>query len=56
LKIAGEQKPREALWVSDANLGMLDDEPTFVAIEIEGSLDLMLVSAPAHEILVARFS
>ena len=36
-----EHKLREALAASDANLGMLDDEPIVVAIEIEGDLDLI---------------
>ena len=36
-----EHKLRQALAASDANLGMLDDEPIVVAIEIEGDLDLI---------------
>ena len=36
-----ELKLREALSASDANLGMLDDAPIIVPIEIEGDLDLV---------------
>ncbi len=36
-----EHKLREALAASDANLGMLDDEPIVVPIGIEGDLDLI---------------
>src|ERR1700679_2298474 len=36
-----EQKLRTALAVSDANLGMLDDTPIVVPVEIEGDLDLI---------------
>jgi hypothetical protein len=36
-----EHKLREALAASDANLGMLDDEPIVVTVEIEGDLDLI---------------
>ena len=36
-----EQKLREALASSCANLGMLNDEPIVVAFEIEGDLDLL---------------
>jgi hypothetical protein len=36
-----EHKLREALAGSDANLGMLDDKPIVVTIEIEGDLDLI---------------
>ncbi len=36
-----EQKLRVALAASDANLGMLDDAPIVVPVEIEGELDLI---------------
>jgi hypothetical protein len=36
-----EQKLRAALAASDANLGMLDDAPIVVPVEIEGDLDLI---------------
>ena len=36
-----ELKLREALSASDANLGMLDDAPIVVPVEIEGDLDLV---------------
>jgi hypothetical protein len=36
-----EQKLRVALAASDANLGMLDDEPIVVPVEIEGDFDLI---------------
>jgi len=36
-----EQKLRVALAASDANLGMLDDAPVVVPVEIEGDLDLI---------------
>ena len=36
-----EQKLHTALAVSDANLGMLDDTPIVVPVEIEGDLDLI---------------
>jgi hypothetical protein len=36
-----ELKLRTALEASDANLGMLDDEPIVVPVEIEGELDLI---------------
>ena len=36
-----ERKLRAALEASDANLGMLDDEPIVVPVEIEGDLDLI---------------
>ena len=35
------RKLREALASSCANLGMLDDDPIVVAVEIEGALDLL---------------
>jgi len=35
-----EQKLRAALMASEANLGMLDDTPIVVPVEIEGDLDL----------------
>ena len=35
-----EQKLRAALMASEANLGMLDDTPIVVRVEIEGELDL----------------
>jgi hypothetical protein len=35
-----EQKLRAALMASEANLGMLDDTPIIVRVEIEGELDL----------------
>jgi hypothetical protein len=36
-----ERKLRAALSASDANLGMLDDEPIVATLEIEGELDLI---------------
>ena len=36
-----ELKVRAALEGSDANLGMLDDTPIVVPVEIEGDLDLI---------------
>jgi hypothetical protein len=36
-----KQKLRVAPAVSDANLGMLDDAPIVVPVEIEGELDLI---------------
>jgi hypothetical protein len=36
-----ELKLRTALEGSDANLGMLDDAPIVVPVEIEGDLDLI---------------
>ena len=36
-----ERKLRAALEASDANLGMLDDEPIVVPVEIEGDVDLI---------------
>jgi len=36
-----EHKLREALAASDANLGMLDEKPIVVTVEIEGDLDLI---------------
>jgi hypothetical protein len=35
-----ELKLRAALMASEANLGMLDDTPIVVPVEIEGDLDL----------------
>jgi hypothetical protein len=40
-KAEAEQKLRAALETSDANLGMLDDAPIVVPVEIEGDLDLV---------------
>jgi hypothetical protein len=40
-RVQAEQKLREALEASDANLGMLDNEPNVVAIEVEGDFDLI---------------
>jgi hypothetical protein len=40
-KAEAEQKLRAALEASDANLGMLDDAPIVVPVEIEGDLDLI---------------
>ena len=39
--VEAERKLREALSASDANLGMLDDEPIVATLEIEGELDLI---------------
>jgi hypothetical protein len=36
-----ERKLRAALSASDADLGMLDDEPIVATLEIEGDLDLI---------------
>jgi hypothetical protein len=36
-----EHKLREGLAVSDANLGVIDDEPIAVTVGIEGDLDLI---------------
>jgi hypothetical protein len=36
-----EHKLRQELAATDANLGMLDDEPIVVTVEIEGNLDLI---------------
>ena len=36
-----EPKLRSALEASEANLGMLDDMPIVVPVEIEGDLDLI---------------
>ena len=36
-----ERKLREALALSRANLGMLDNKPIVVAVEIEGDLELL---------------
>ena len=36
-----ELKLRSALEASEANLGMLDDTPIVVPVEIEGDLDLI---------------
>ncbi len=36
-----ERKLRDALAASEAKLGMLDDEPIVVPVEIEGNLDLI---------------
>jgi hypothetical protein len=36
-----ELKLRAALEASEANLGMLDDTPIVVRVEIEGALDLI---------------
>jgi hypothetical protein len=44
-----EQKLRVALAVSDANLGMLDDAPIVVPVEIEGDLDLIETMESAGE-------
>ncbi len=44
-----ELKLRAALEGSDANLGMLDDAPIVVPIEIEGDLDLIDTSESASE-------
>jgi hypothetical protein len=40
-RVQAEQKLREALEASDANLGMLDNELIVVAVEIEGNFDLI---------------
>jgi hypothetical protein len=44
-----EQKLRTALEGSDANLGMLDDAPIVVPVEIEGDLDLIDTDESASE-------
>ena len=44
-----ELKLRTALEGSDANLGMLDDAPIVVAVEIEGDLDLIETIESASE-------
>jgi hypothetical protein len=44
-----EQKLRMALAASDANLGMLDDAPIVVPVEIEGDLDLIETMESAGE-------
>lgn len=44
-----EQKLRVALAASDANLGMLDDAPIVVPVEIEGDLDLIEMTESAGE-------
>jgi hypothetical protein len=44
-----EQKLRVALAASDANLGMLDDAPVVVPVEIEGDLDLIETVESAGE-------
>jgi hypothetical protein len=40
-KTQAEQKLRDVLAASVAHLGMLDDKPIIVAVEIEGTLDLI---------------
>jgi hypothetical protein len=44
-----ELKLRTALEESDANLGMLDDAPIVVPVEIEGDLDLIETIESAGE-------
>ncbi len=44
-----EEKLRVALAASDANLGMLDDAPIVVPVEIEGDLDLIETMESAGE-------
>ena len=44
-----EQKLRSVLAASDANLGMLDDEPIVVPVEVEGDLDLIETSEDTGE-------
>ncbi len=44
-----EQKLRAALAASDTNLGMLDDAPIVVPVEIEGDLDLIETLESAAE-------
>jgi hypothetical protein len=44
-----EQKLRAALEGSDANLGILDDAPIVVPVEIEGDLDLIEPIESARE-------
>ena len=39
--VEAERKLREALSASDANLGMLNDEPIVATLEIEGELELI---------------
>ena len=49
-RVEAERKLRAALEASDANLGMLDDEPIVVPVEIEGDLDLIETrKTPAEE-------
>jgi hypothetical protein len=48
-RVKAEQKLREALEASDANLGMLDNEPIVVAVEVEGDLDLIETCEDAGE-------
>jgi hypothetical protein len=45
-----ELKLRTALEGSDANLGMLDDAPIVVPVEIEGDLDL--IESASEELLI----
>ncbi len=44
-----EEKLRAALAASDANLGMLDDAPIVVPVEIESDLDLIETMESAGE-------
>jgi hypothetical protein len=44
-----EQKLRTALEGSETNLGMLDDAPIVVPVEIEGDLDLIDTIESASE-------
>ena len=44
-----EQKLRAALMASEANLGMLDETPIVVPVEIEGELDLSETIESASE-------
>ena len=44
-----ELKLRSALEASEANLGMLDDKPIVVPVEIEGDLDLIEASEDTGE-------
>jgi hypothetical protein len=44
-----ELKLRAALMASEANLGMLDDTPIVVTVEIEGDLDLIEAIESADE-------
>jgi hypothetical protein len=48
-EVEAELKLRTALEESDANLGMLDDAPILVAVEVEGDLDLIETIESAGE-------
>jgi hypothetical protein len=48
-EVEAEQKLRAALMASKANLGMLDNAPIVVPVEIEGNLDLIDTTESASE-------